>query len=68
MERLALVLLCQISYVALALSQASSFSLQKLVGGLAPLSLVSPALQLIRDEIIEDLEQGLGWRAWRDWL
>ena len=55
LERLALALLGHISHVAP--SQAGSFFLQKLVGSLASLSPVSPALQLLRDEIIQELDQ-----------
>ena len=55
METLAGSLIGQISPIAL--TQAGSFFLQKLIGILATHYPASPALHLIKDEIIGNLDQ-----------
>ena len=55
MENLAVNLIGQIT--STALNQAGSFFLQKMVGFLATDSAASPALHLIKEEIIQNLGQ-----------
>ena len=55
MEALAVNLIGQIS--STALTQAGSFFLQKLIGFLASHHAASPALHLIKEEIIQNLGQ-----------
>ena len=55
LESLALNMIGQISHTAI--NQAGSFFLQKLIGILATHYPASPALLLIKDEIIQDLDQ-----------